>query len=341
VLLQQLDAPTGFASTAERQGTNTPIQALLFLNGDWPLQRARSLAKRADSVEDAWLCVLGRRPSENEMQIASQFLQKRPDTAPEKEPDPLVQGTPGLFRENSGHERLLWNLSEREQESFTVQSVFSLASIDKNASVRTLVSRWNLGKESVEDFGWSVGVTGVKSRYQAQTLIVQLVGEDENSNIRYEVVPSKIPIKLGCRYAVNVRVSLAEGMVRFRVRDLSSPEAAMQEVAVPHAVRHRLAEGSSPLVIGGLSQRMPNHQWDGVIEGVRISEFEVSESPSETIFQTPLIKGGAEWVPEKNGPDFAWQGSSDTRSRSGGPSTEAMEDLCQILMNANEFFYLH
>ena len=40
-LLRSLDAPAGFSSIADRQTTSTPLQALLFSNGDWPLQRAR------------------------------------------------------------------------------------------------------------------------------------------------------------------------------------------------------------------------------------------------------------------------------------------------------------
>jgi hypothetical protein len=43
-LLRALDMPAGFASTAERQSTTTPTQALQFLNGDWLLARSRKLA---------------------------------------------------------------------------------------------------------------------------------------------------------------------------------------------------------------------------------------------------------------------------------------------------------
>ena len=38
--------------------------------------------------------------------------------------------------------------------------------IDVNAAVRTIVSRWNGGKTNVESFGWSLGVTGEKSRFK-------------------------------------------------------------------------------------------------------------------------------------------------------------------------------
>ena len=46
-LLRAMDAPAGFTSIAERQGTSTPLQALLFMNGDWMIARARKLATQA------------------------------------------------------------------------------------------------------------------------------------------------------------------------------------------------------------------------------------------------------------------------------------------------------
>ncbi len=335
-LLQRLDAPAGFTSTAERQSTTTPIQALLFLNGEWPLERARALARRARSVEEAWLHVLGRRPTGHENQIATGFLQKRPGhTQTPGRPLSGYSAIEGVFRENTGLERLEWNTPEREGDAFTVQAVFSLESIDRNASVRTLISRWNQGKESVEGFGWSIGVTGVKSRYVAQTLIVQLVGEDENSNIAYEVVPSKIPIQLGHRYGVAVTVSCAQRVVRFRVWDLSVPETPVREAVVPHAVRQRISEGASPLVIGGLAQRAPGHQWDGKIEAIRLAEVEADLAPLET----PLKKDGLKWLPGLNDPAFVVLGAGAPNAQAAKPAP--MEDLCQILMNANEFFYLH
>ena len=227
------------------------------------------------------------------------------------------------------------NATEREGDAFTVQAVFSLESIDRNASVRTLVSRWNLGKDSVEGFGWSIGVTGVKSRYSPQTLIVQLVGEDENSNIAYEVVPSRIPVELGHRYAVAVCISCPKRQVRFRVRDLSRPDAPVEEVVVAHAVRQRLAAGASPLVIGGLAQRAPSHQWDGRIEAVRIADAETPEAALEM----PLSGEGLGWAPGRKDAVFSIQGAGPALAGTG--KSQPMEDLCQILMNANEFFYLH
>jgi mono/diheme cytochrome c family protein len=45
-LLAAFDGPDGFGSVAQRYVTTTPTQALLMINGPWPLDRARALAGR-------------------------------------------------------------------------------------------------------------------------------------------------------------------------------------------------------------------------------------------------------------------------------------------------------
>ena len=84
-LLRSLDAPAGFSSTAERQSTNTPTQALLLINGQWSLDRAAKLAERAKNIDEAWQLTLGRLPTVSERQTAEAFLQRR--TAASEEPD--------------------------------------------------------------------------------------------------------------------------------------------------------------------------------------------------------------------------------------------------------------
>jgi hypothetical protein len=106
------------------------------------------------------------------------------------------------FKENTPQERLVARTAEKEGDEFTVEAIVKLESIDVNAAVRTIASRWNGGKENVESFGWSLGVTGEKSRFKPRNLIVQLVGEDENANMAYEVVPSDLRIELDVSYHI-------------------------------------------------------------------------------------------------------------------------------------------
>lgn len=341
-LLRALDAPAGFSSTAERQSTTTPTQALQLLNGDWLLARARKLAGRVENIDDIWLAVLGRLPTKFEHEKAEAFLKKRagtstPPVAASGDADENGTG----FKENSPHERLLVQSGEEEGDEFTVEAIASLNSIDVNASVRTIASRWNGGKDSLESFGWSLGVTGMKSRYKPRNVIIQVVGEDENANIGYQVVPSDIHIELGRRYHIAARVSCTGHTITFTVRDLDTPGAAPESVVVPMDIRAKLSAGSAQLVIGGLNKRAPTHQWDGQIEALRV----VSGLLDDKALSEDAEKWSAGLVTWRSADpltsQFAWSGSDTKTVEADDPFHQAMNDLCQVLLNTNEFFYLH
>jgi hypothetical protein len=340
-ILRALDAPAGFSSTAERQSTTTPTQALLLVNGDWPLQRARKLAEKASSIDDAWIRALGRPPSAAERETADQFLRARVGTLPPALTEAGSSQTGGEFKENTPHERVLVETPNKEGDDFTIEAVAQLDSIDANAAVRTLASRWSGGKDSVESFGWSLGVTGEKSRFKPRNIILQLVGEDENSNIAYEVVPSNIRFELGHRHHITARISLPDHSATFNVLDLDNPKAAPQTATVPLTVRSKLTNGSSGIVIGGLHKRNAPHHWDGRIEALRI----VTGNPSEaapTPNHSNWRNGFIQWSPAKpQSPTFTWNGADSKSVEPTNPFRQAMNDLCQMLLNTNEFFYLH
>jgi hypothetical protein len=342
-LLRSLDAPAGFASTSERLSTTTPTQALLLLNGEWLLQRAQKLAARATSLEDAWQLALGRPPTLEERAQADRLLHgtERP-TAPRPLSDPPNSAPPpARFKENSPRERVLSPVREKEGDEFTLQAIVQLESIDTQSAVRTLASRWNQGKESVEHFGWSIGVTGEKSRFHPRNLIVQLVGEDENGNTTYEPVASGLRLALGVPTWISVSVSCSQHTVRFQLRPLDQPDAPLQESVVPHPVRSGLSRGSSELVLGGLHRRAAAHQWDGSIEALQLLQGIPPLDPS------PLP---APWKAaplsvllwNASNPDPAQTSlGSEAPPRKIHSQLDALADLCHVLLNTNEFFYLH
>ena len=340
-LLRSLDAPSGFFSTAERQSTTTPTQALLLLNGDWPLARARKIASKIETIEQAWETVLGRAPTSRERETAQAFLAKRLGGA--DRPVPVKAGAdepPGLFREKSEHERLLDQTAVREGDEFSIEAVCRLDSIDGAAAVRTLASRWSGAKDSIEAYGWSLGVTGEKSRFKPRNLIVQLVGEDENSNIGYEVVASNLRVELGRRYHVIASVSCADRTVHFSLQDLDTPSAPRQTAVVPHSLRGKLGMGASQFVVGGLSKRTPPHQWDGQIEALRLLDGRhepTAGSPNPGLWGPSLLAWKAA---AGTGTSWNWTGEGKTAD-SADPRRQALLDLCQVLLNANEFLYLH
>jgi hypothetical protein len=313
------------------------------MNGDWPLQRARKLATRVEKIDDAWLYALGRPPTERERETAESFLKKRAGTSEARQQSngDAAENT-GDFKENTPQERLVVQTPEKEGDEFTIEAIFTLNSIDAAAAVRTIASRWTGGKDSIEAFGWSLGVTGEKSRFKPRNLIIQLVGEDDNTNIAYEVVPSNVRIELGHRYHASATVSCVDHNVIFRVQDLTQPDAQLQTATVPCSVRGKLSSGASSLVFGGLNKRTSPHQWDGRIEAVRLAAGKLPEdalSAADPAKWSPtLVNWTAALGPSTQ---FAWSGSDTKSAEARDPYRQAINDLCQVLLNTNEFFYLH
>jgi hypothetical protein len=343
-LLLALDMPAGFASTAERQSTTTPTQALQLLNGDWLRARARHLASRVNGIDDAWLAVLGRQPTEQERATADAFLMTQmgriKKAAPATAAAVKAHSDQG-FKVNSPHERVLVRVNDREGDEFTVESIVKLDSVDKNAELRTLVSHWDGGKASLESFGWSIDVTGQKSRYKPRNILMQLVGEDENANIGYQVVASDIHIEVGRRHHLVVRVSSARHSVTFTVRDLDTPGAAAQTAVVPMDRLSKLSQGASPICLGGLGKRNPTRQWDGQIEALRIvagtgADNRVNTDPEH--WKAGLFIWRAADPPHSQ---FTWSGADAQAAPEDAPWLRAMTNLCHVLLTTNQFFYLH
>ncbi len=346
-LLRVLDAPSGFASSAERQTTSTPLQALLFVNGDWPLARARQLGARIDSVEAAWQSVLGRAPDAREKQNAEEFIARRlaasrPATdqaAPVLTAESAVEGS-SRFHENTPRERLLVRSAPREGDDFTIEAVVRLESVDAAAAVRVIASRWNGERLSLDSHGWSLGVSGKKSALKPGSLIVQLVGEDDNGNTAYEAVGSGLVIAPGTTHHVVARISCAENTVSFFVRDLGAAEAPPRTVTVRHGIMGKLGAGQSAPVIGGLYRRGP-HQFDGRIDGVRVAPGLLDESAlSAEPSRWPAL-GAMTWDARRALPTgYEWQ-AGVSNAESTDLRVRAMTDLAHALLNSNEFLHLH
>jgi hypothetical protein len=90
VLLDAFDAPDGNATTARRNTTTTATQALLLINGEWTLARARALATRIarpgrgltnyrDRVVLAYCLAFGRLPDSDETAEALSFISRHAD----------------------------------------------------------------------------------------------------------------------------------------------------------------------------------------------------------------------------------------------------------------------
>ena len=377
-VMQSFDSPAGFDSAPTRLQTTTPTQSLLLANADWPLNRAKAFAaqllgkKKAVTptlIEQAYLSVYARPPSENELHAALHFL-KTQKVAAKKSPPPKVDKFPdenGLrpiaqaFGKVKGFglsDRALWlqPSSRFEQlevkdtaldlDAFTIEAVASLDNLHPNASVNTLVSQWNGNQQTP---GWTFGVTSVKSAYQPRNFILQLVGENVGADVVYEVVASNLriptgkPVYLAASVATNAK---GEGKATFHFKDLSDPDAKLQTAEIDHGIARRIQTSDVRLLVGGRDQR--GHLWDGQLARLVLTSGALSKEQLLIAEPKDLPNRLIDWSfkGEDGGqpaPGTTWLRPEKPKSPSGIPSgvLAAVTDFCHALLTSNEFLYLH
>lgn len=378
--LARFDAPPGFQSVARRDATNTALQSLLMVNGDWPMDRARAMAARlfnedstaapADHATRAFVRVLGRPPGTAEVAAAAAFLgQQQQDIEktgaqlpPAEDPEALADGRkwfagvarPGesalVFQPGSAHEKLAARPAQTEPSGFFIEAIVHLDSLYPDASVRTIASRWN-GEQATR--GWSFGVTGNKSRFGAGQLVMQLNRDDFQAALTLEVVASglKVPLKKPVYVAAVLSPETLPGrtyggQIRFVVRDLTDPAAPGQESQIPHALGSGFVNPERALVIGGRDAQA-GHLWSGGILRLAMGNqpgLPASLLPART---SPAAGTILEWAtPGPTGmrpDDFKWIKPAQAIPAAPPaelPRIEALADLFHVLINSNEFLYL-
>jgi hypothetical protein len=380
--LASLDAPPGFQSTPERQATTTATQSLLMVNGDWPLDRARAMAARlmkenpkneAGRIASAYALVFSRQPTKQEAASALGFVKAQRALLQREAPPPPPVATPladaqkffgpnpaarttktFVLQPGTPNEKLRVNLEGRiESDQFAAEAVVKLHSLYPDASVRTIVSRWNNDKASP---GWSLGVTSTKSAYKPNHLIVQLNGFDFQGSPVYEVVASGIFIPIGRPYYIAASFDNHPasgqnfgGTITFYARDLSDPNAAMQTATVSHPVVGGYVNKERVLHVGG-REIDKRSLWDGAIARVALRDgmldagklmtWAVNSDP--TCIADISADQAAAMLKAPKESRWSWESSAAPSKASGAldPAREALTDLCHALLNSNEFFYL-
>lgn len=376
--LRSFDAPAGFQSVAQRDATTTALQSLLMINGDWPLQRAHAMATRLlrecgpdknAIISRAYQLAYSREPSAQEQAAAASFLHTQEDL-PEHNlrkhpqapvPAPLVDanrffgkhplgGVKAVaFHPRSAHEKLRVQTGDLEGDSFTIEAVIYLDSLYTDATVRTIASRWNNDKSSK---GWAFGITSEKSRYQANNLIMQLCGDDFQASTIYEVVASNIRIPLKTPYYVAAVISnkpgaehQAGGTVTFYARNLADPEATLETATVAHPVVGGYANPERTIYLGGRDQDARS-LWDGLLSRVTLTPGMLAEDEllisKKQSAPNCLLDAQADSILNlsSNGAQFAWENAT-AKPGVHSTETEVLTDLCHVLINSNEFLYLH
>ncbi len=376
-VLSRFDAPPGFQSVAQRDATNTALQSLLMVNGEWPIQRARSMAARllkdrpeatgSELAGDAFPLVLGRPAETDERDSAADFLntqRKQIEISREKEDppetaSPLVDGGewfPGIapdgapaiaFRPGTEHEKILASQAAPQNIEFTVEAIIWLDSTYPDSSVRTIASRWN-GDQAAP--GWALGVTGKKSRFEPGSLIMQLNGEDFQAALTLEVVASGLKIPEKKPYYVAAILSSETlpgkefgGHIRFFAKDLSDPASKLEEAGIPHPLGGGFINPERALVIGGRDGQN-GHVWSGGIHQLTIANGHVTPENllplrSQSAPETLVTLDGSTLASSGSG-SFTWIKSPQLAAKAGNsPKHEALADLFHILINSNEFLY--
>ena len=364
--LEVFDLPEGFTSTSKRNITTTPVQSLTMINGKFTLERARALAQRlltsgrvehADQIEEAFRQVLGRQPAPDERRMAASFLKSAEDRVRRQEmkPVPLAfvsekmpfrEGRAAVMKPGSHQDRFEAPAAENVAlTEFTIEAFVVLKSVYEDGAVRTIVSQWNGDKSAP---GWALGVTGKKSAFKPQTLVLQLTtgpGEGEGG---YEAIFSDLNLELNKPYYVAASVQMNEtnetGVVFYR-KDLSNDDEPLRSEGVGHR-RTGAMPCVEPVTIGGRAAG-EGHLFDGLIDDVRYSSRALAKE------QLLLTSEGA--GAETLG---FWQFETETqyhRDVSGKgrdlklkfeelkplvPEEAALADFCHVLLNANEFLYV-
>ncbi len=374
--LHSLDAPPGFQSVSERDATNTALQSLLMINGDWPLHRARNMAARLMKengsspeiiVSRAYELAYSRPPTPAEVSAATRFLRTQSalpmqDARERKHQftpiDPLVDAKPFFgrhplggvrtvaFKPGGAFEKLRVETDEMESDTFTVEAVIYLDSVYADSSVRTIASRWNNDKNSK---GWAIGVTGKDSKYQPNNLVMQLCGNDSQGEIVYEVAASNIHIPLKTPYYIAAVVSpqsaqdrQAGGTITFYAKNLADPLAKMEIVTVTHPILSGYSNPDRALFIGGRDHDARS-LWDGMLSRVAVRRGAMDEE--ELLVSKPqgnqncLVDAQAESIGSAHDARFFWERSSG-KNGGGSSELEALTDFCHVLINSNEFLYL-
>jgi mono/diheme cytochrome c family protein len=366
-LLDVFDAPENFVSTGQRNVTTTPNQALLMINGNYLLERARAMAERLESqkfasdedvVSAAYRLAFGREPQSIERSDALSFLREqagRVDTKPrspraiafESDKMPYREGRAAVMQPGGMQNKFeVPNSGSLVSAKFTVEAFVLLKSVYDDASVRTIAALWD-GKENSP--GWSLGVTGRRSRHRPQTLVLQLASEATEGSTGVEAIFSGLNIQFNTPYFVAVSVDLAntnESGVTFYSKDLSNDDEPLQMAYVAHRTAEPI-RATANFTIGGRDTRL-DHVWDGLIDDVRLSNAVLkpeqllltSESITESTMGFWRFESATSYHKDASPRANDIRAKVAPETAPANPRTAALTDFCHVLLNANEFLYV-
>lgn len=367
-LLEVFDLPDGFTSAAQRNVSTNSTQALFMLNSPFMVQQGSVFADRLhkdntttdeQKIERAFRLAFGRAPSSKESLIARSFLaeqQKRIAPPKDKTPQyevakiPFHEGKAAVITPSGAQARFeLPDNVKLPSEQFTLEAFVFLRSVFDDAQVRTVAAHWN---GDAKASGWAFGVTGKKSAYKPQSLVLQLWGKDGADKFAHDAIFSGFHMQLNRPYYVAVAVDLKETGdkgVTFFLKDLANDEEPLQIYSTTHKVVKLTPAGS--FTIGGTLGKA-ERSWDGMIDDVRLSRTPLSQKQLLVMVDGMTKNTVAYWqfesspgMLEDSSPSRLTLRRQSSASLPRGTTLidarrAAWIDLCQVLLNSNEFLYV-
>lgn len=370
-VLDAFDAPDAFSSCAFRHKTTTSTQALLMINGPWPMARAKKLADRiqgtsADEkvmITKAYKLVYGRTPSAKEMTAAQRFLadqRKLLAPVPTKPVAPLgtLSTADGPLkalsvRDANLQDRVgLKDTSKIPTGDFTIEAIVNLKSLFPSANVRTIAA-WN---GLTNETGWAFGVTSEKSSYQPSNLILQMMTDgpssDPKKKVNYIVIPSdlRVPLNRPVYVAASVhREADGQTNVTFFMQDLSKKNAPLMSSYTANKLVGSY-KASKSFLIGGREGTTP-HGWDGLIGEVRLTGEALQPgnllvgpkakkaTDAKTVVGHWMFESAKQPLADASGKGLDVSPMADDSDASGSEET-VIVDFSHVLLNSNEFLFL-
>ncbi len=363
-LLEVFDLPDAFNSTAQRNVTTTSTQALYLLNSPAMMSQGQTLADRVDKeasrdeekIDIAFQFALGRAPQPRERAILLSFLDDQAKRVKPAKAAPAPLETGKLpFRDGKaviltpGKSPIRLQAPDSPKlatDVFTLEAFVMLRTPFDDGTVRTIAAHWN---GDVKSSGWALGVTGKKSSYKPQMLVLQLWGDSAKGKQTYEALFSGLQLQLNKPYYVAVAADLKDGSekgITFFTKDLSNDEEPLQNYPIAHQVV-KMPGSRGVFSLGGVVGKT-ERPWDGYLDDVRLSSAVLSPKQllltGEPLTATTLGLWRFEPAPGALH-DASPHARHLTRSLPASlppvdPRRAAWVDLCQVLLNANEFLYV-
>jgi hypothetical protein len=231
--------------------------------------------------------------------------------------------------------------------AFTIEGFVVPRSVSEGPQLRTIAAKWS-GK--MTEAGWSLGVTGQKSRRRPLSVALQVVGKHRDGSVREQPIFSDLSVQMNKPYFIGAAftpaTTNAPGKVLFALKDLSNDDEPLLTATVEHDVTGDLSN-AVPLTIGARSggERQSFH---GMIDDVRLSNAALPTEKMLWSSESSTASTLGYWKFEAK-PDVFEDSSGHGRSlhRPAGPVTKsvtpaqaALADFCQALLNSSEFLYI-